>query len=94
MPEQPTIAILLLSSMSTSRKVEIQTTEPSPTIRAALNAVLEMHPGMRRWICAGEGLRPGVNVFVGRENVRNLQGLETTVSAGEEILIITPESGG
>jgi molybdopterin converting factor small subunit len=65
------------------------------TVREALEVAYEQHPQLLQRLTTADGeLRPFVNVFVGRDNVRDLQGLATTLR-GEEILsILAAVAGG
>ena len=64
------------------------------TVREALEVACELHPRLLQRLTTSDGeLRPFVNVFVGRVNVRDLQGLATTLH-GEEILSILPAVAG
>jgi adenylyltransferase/sulfurtransferase len=39
-------------------------------------------------------LRPFVNLFVGENNIKDLQGVDTLVKDGEKIMLITSIAGG
>jgi molybdopterin converting factor small subunit len=49
---------------------------------------------LSRLLDAEGGLRPYVNVFVGRANIRGLQGLSTPVATGEVVSILPAVAGG
>ena len=52
-------------------------------------------PGLTFSICEETGdLRPFVNVFVGQESVRFLQGIDTPVAPGDVVHIIHSVAGG
>ncbi|HEX9204160.1 MAG TPA: MoaD/ThiS family protein, partial [Vicinamibacteria bacterium] len=62
---------------------------------AALAALFTLHAGLRDRILNERGeLRPHVNVFVGSENVRDLNGLATRLPEGAELFILPAVSGG
>lgn len=68
---------------------------PAPAVRQALDALWEMHPGLRDRILNERGqVRPHVNVFLGNDNIRDLDGLETAVTDGAEVCILPAVSGG
>lgn len=53
------------------------------------------YPGIVFRICYETGeLRPFVNVFVGSENVKYLQGLDTPVGDGDTVFIVHSVAGG
>lgn len=65
------------------------------TIREVIDALERAHPGIRFHICHETGeLRPYVNVFLDKEDVRFLQGLQTSVPPGATIHIIHSVAGG
>lgn len=68
---------------------------PASTVGEALTALIAMHPGIRDRILtpAGEP-RQFVNVYLGSQNVRMLQGLQTTVKDGDVLSIIPAVAGG
>jgi len=71
------------------------TLEAGPNVGSALAALFALHAGLRDRIQNERGeVRPHVNVFVGSENVRDLNGLRTPVPDGAEIFIFPAVSGG
>jgi len=65
------------------------------TVRAALEELEKGHPALHRCICDETGaVRRHVNLFVNTSHVRDLSGLETPLSPGDEIAIIPAVSGG
>lgn len=65
------------------------------TVREAIAAVEALHPGLAARVLddAGE-LRRFVNVFVADEDVRFLDGLNTTLSAGAVVSLVPAVAGG
>lgn len=65
------------------------------TIREVINALEQAYPGLRFNLCYESGeLRPFVNIFLARENIRYLQGLETPVPPGALLYILPSVAGG
>lgn len=65
------------------------------TVADVLRELGDRHPQLLRRILAPEGgLRPLVNVFVGRTNVRGAQGLATPVPPGAVVSILPAVAGG
>lgn len=65
------------------------------TIRDIIDALEREHPGLRFTLCHETGeLRPFVNLFLERENVRYLQGLDTPVPPEATVHIIHSVAGG
>jgi molybdopterin converting factor small subunit len=65
------------------------------TVREAILAVESIHPGLAARVLddAGE-LRRFVNVFVADEDVRFLEGLDTTLTAGAVVSLVPAVAGG
>jgi MoaD family protein len=65
------------------------------TVRDALDSLAGKYPGVRDRILTETGeVRPHVNIFVGTESIRYTGGLDTPISAGDEISIVPAVSGG
>ncbi len=65
------------------------------TIDSALAALEAAHPGIKARLCDESGkLRRFVNVFVGEEDIRFLDGQQTAVKDGELIDIVPAIAGG
>ena len=65
------------------------------TVREILEALDQEFPGMRFHLCHETGeLRPFVNVFVNRQHIRHLQGLDTPVPERAKVHILQSVAGG
>jgi adenylyltransferase/sulfurtransferase len=65
------------------------------TVADAMESLLTQFPTMRPHLTNNEGkLRPFVNLFLGENNVRDLQGLETPLGEGDRLLLIPSVAGG
>jgi MoaD family protein len=74
---------------------QIQIESQATTIADALNELWERHVGLRDRVVNEKGeQRPHVNIFLNNENVRRLQGLQTTIGPNDEITILPAVSGG
>ena len=74
--------------------VEVDVGSPV-TVGAVVDAVAAAHPGVGRRVRDEAGrLRRHVNVFVGPDNIRDLQGLDTAVPDGVEVALLAAVSGG
>ena len=66
-----------------------------PTVGAVFAALEKEHPALRRRLTDDQGeLRRHVNVFLGSDNVRDLNALDTPLSDGDELLILPSVAGG
>jgi molybdopterin synthase sulfur carrier subunit len=74
-------------------KVEID--GPHGTLRDVLDSLWSRYPGLRDRLATEQGaVREHINIFLGNENVRYLNGLATPVADGVEISIVPAISGG
>ncbi len=64
------------------------------TVGAALSDLLRQHPDLRAHLYNGNDLRNFVNVFIGEEDIRYRDGLETPLEAGDNLRIIPSIAGG
>jgi molybdopterin converting factor small subunit len=65
------------------------------TLRDGLLTLWRKHPGLRDRIATEQGeVREHINIFLGNENIRYLDGLATPVPDGSEITIVPAISGG
>ena len=52
-------------------------------------------PGLSERVCEPDGqLKRHINIFVNGVNVRDLQGMDTVLAAGDEVLIAPAMAGG
>ncbi len=65
------------------------------TVRELIEDLERQFPGMRERLCDETGaLRRFVNVFVGDEDIRFLEGIETSIGEGAQVSIIPAVAGG
>jgi [CysO sulfur-carrier protein]-thiocarboxylate-dependent cysteine synthase len=65
------------------------------TLRDVLADLAERFPGLGRQVLEdGDGIAPFVNVYVDREDVRTLQGLDTPVEEGATVILLPAMAGG
>lgn len=77
-----------------SAVVSVEVDEPA-TLADVLDRLEAQHPGVGRRLRDEQGaLRPHVNVFVGADNVRDLEGLRTEVTPASELSVLPAVSGG
>jgi sulfur-carrier protein len=73
---------------------EEQVQVPGATLREVIETLEKKHPGIRDRLLDDKGVRRFVNIYVGDEDVRFLDGLETKLSSGTEISIVPAIAGG
>ncbi len=64
------------------------------TVGDVLDALYAQFADLRERIADDNGLRRFVNVYIGGEDIRFLEGLETAVADGDEVTILPAVAGG
>lgn len=65
------------------------------SVAALLDALEAAHPGCRARLCDEQGaLRRHINIFVGDEDIRFLEGLATPLKDGDQVDIVPAIAGG
>jgi MoaD family protein len=73
---------------------EATTEVEGSTVGEVLDALYERYAELRERIAEDGGLRRFVNVYVGGEDIRFLDGLDTEVEDGDEVTILPAVAGG
>lgn len=68
--------------------------EEAGTVGEVLDGLYDRYDGLRDRIAEDGGLRRFVNVYVGGEDIRFLDGLDTSVESGDEVTILPAVAGG
>lgn len=72
-----------------------QVSVDAATVREVIADLERRYPGIRERLCEDSGeVRRFVNVFVGDEDIRFLQGLDTPTPEGAQVSIIPAVAGG
>ena len=64
------------------------------TLSEVIDHLESNHPGIKDRLIEGDGLRRFVNVYINDEDVRFTGGLETSVSDGDEVVVLPAVAGG
>jgi cysteine synthase/molybdopterin converting factor small subunit len=64
------------------------------TIREVLDDLVDRHPALAGQILANGDVAPFVNVYLGGEDVRMLDGLDTAVTEGDTVILLPAMAGG
>jgi sulfur-carrier protein len=65
------------------------------TLMSCIDGLESTYPGLKERICDETGeIRRFVNIYINGEDVRFLQGLQTSVKAGDEVSIVPAVAGG
>ena len=63
-------------------------------VGAMIDDLEQKHPGMKDRLLDDKGVRRFVNIYVGEEDIRFLDGLETELKEGDEVSIVPAIAGG
>ena len=64
------------------------------TVGEVIEDLERRHPGIRERLLDDKDVRRFINIYVGEEDVRFLDGLRTTLKAGDQISIVPAIAGG
>jgi len=92
---KPTITVTFPDALRKRVGNQKSVTASGHTVREIIDALEQDFPGLRFNLCYETGeLRPFVNIFLNRENIRYLQGLDTLVFSGATLYILQSVAGG
>ena len=64
-------------------------------VKEAMDCLMQLHPTLRPHLYNTSGqLRPFVNLFLNENNIRDLQGLETSLKENDRLMLIPSIAGG
>ena len=70
-------------------------TVPGEKVSEVLEFTMEQYPLLKKHLLSDDqNLRPFVNVFLGDENIKELQGIETPLKEDDTLMIIPSIAGG
>jgi len=91
--EMPTLRIPTPLRTYTNGKSEISV--QGGTVAAAIDDLVSNYPALKNHLLNDAGqLRPFVNLFLGEENVRELQGVDTPLKEDDRLILIPSIAGG
>jgi sulfur-carrier protein len=64
------------------------------TVGEVIDNLEVAYPGMKERLVDEKGVRRFVNLYLGEEDIRFLDGLQTAVKAGDELSIVPAIAGG
>ena len=95
MSPTPTITLHVPGPLRTYCGGASQLSISAHTVRAALEALERSQFALYRNVCDETGtVRRHLNVFVNSDNVRDLAGVDTTLTPGDVVTILPAVSGG
>jgi molybdopterin synthase sulfur carrier subunit len=91
----PTTTVILPPALRKRADHQARLQVEGTTIREIIEALERRFPGIRFNLCDETGeLRPYVNIFIEKENIRYLQGLDTPIHTEGRIYILPSVAGG
>ena len=91
----PTITIHVPGALRAYCAGAAQLSISARTVRAALDVLERSYSAFYRNVCDETGMvRRHLNVFVNSDNVRDLDGVDTTLAPGDVVTILPAVSGG
>jgi MoaD family protein len=88
------VTVKIPSQLRAATEGEATADVDGATVGEVLDALYDRYGELRSRIAEDGGLRRFVNVYVGGEDIRFLDGLETPVSDGDEVTILPAVAGG
>jgi sulfur-carrier protein len=88
------VTVRIPTPLRSLTKGEEAVTAEGGTVRAVIDNLEGAHPGLRERLLDDKGIRRFVNLYLGDEDVRFLDGLDTQLKAGDELSIIPAIAGG
>lgn len=64
------------------------------TVRALVDDLEAKYPGIKDRLLDEKGVRRFVNLYLGDEDIRFLEGLDTPVKAGDQLTVVPAIAGG
>jgi molybdopterin converting factor small subunit len=71
-----------------------EVTAEGDTVRELLDDLIARFPDLRTQLVDGDEIAPFVNVYVEGEDVRTLDGLDTSVERGSTVILLPAMAGG
>jgi sulfur-carrier protein len=95
MSPTPTVTIHVMGQLRPYCGGAAQLSISAHTVRAALEALEQSQFALYRNVCDETGsVRRHLNIFVNSDNVRDRDGVDTTLTPGDVLTIIPAVSGG
>jgi sulfur-carrier protein len=95
MDTTPTVTIHVPGALRDRCGGAAQLSLPASSVRDALRELERSRPALYRGICDETGVvRRHLNIFVNADHVRERDGLDTRLTAGDEVTILPAVSGG
>ena len=95
MPPPPAITVVVPTPLRSTCGGASELPLSAATVRSALDELAQRQPALHKHVCDETGaVRRHVNLFVNTHHVRDRQGLDTPLIAGDVLTILPAVSGG
>jgi molybdopterin synthase sulfur carrier subunit len=89
-----TVSIRIPASLRTLTQGKEEVSVTGRSVREALADLDARHPGFKDRLLDEKGVKRFMNVYLGDEDIRFLDGLDTAVKDGESLTIVPAIAGG
>jgi molybdopterin synthase sulfur carrier subunit len=89
-----TVTVKIPTQLRAATDGDATATVNGSTVGEVLDALYDRYGELRSRIAEDGGLRRFVNVYVGGEDIRFREGLDTAVADGDEVTILPAVAGG
>jgi molybdopterin converting factor small subunit len=91
----PQVTVCIPQALRSFTDGASELTAPPGSVAGIIRHLGERHPQLPSRLLTAEGeLRPHVNIFIGRTNTRELNGLSSLVAEGDVVSILPAVAGG
>jgi molybdopterin converting factor small subunit len=88
------ISVRIPAALRTFTQGKEEVAVEGATVKDALNALEASSPGIRERLLDDKGIKRFMNVYLGDEDVRFLDGLNTALKDGDSLTIVPAIAGG
>jgi sulfur-carrier protein len=89
-----TVTVRIPTPLRTLTGGEDQVKITGSNVQAVIDNLEAKHPGIKERLVDDKGVRRFVNLYLGDEDIRFLDGLETQLKDGDELSIVPAIAGG
>lgn len=88
------ISVRIPAALRTFTQGKEEVSISGATVREALNALDVSYPGIKERLVDEKGIKRFMNVYLGDEDVRFLDGLDSALKDGDSLTIVPAIAGG
>ena len=90
-----TVTIVIPMALRAATQCRAVVEAEGARVEEALQDLVRRYPELRAGLCDDSGaVKPALNVYLNRSDVRYLDGRQTAVVEGDELTLLLPASGG